>query len=101
MPDAFGGVIEFENVSFAYPKDKEKIVLRHLDMKIDCQHATIIGPSGGGKSTIFQLIMRFYDPDQGVVKLDGNDLRDLDLDWLRSQIGYVTQEPTLFGTSIK
>ena len=45
--------------------------------------------------------MRFYDPDQGSITLDGTDLRDLDLEWLRSQVGYVTQEPVLFATSIK
>lgn len=64
-------------------------------------HSGIIGKSGSGKSTIFQLIMRFYDPDDGAIYLDGVDLRDLDLDWLRSQIGYVTQEPVLFASSIR
>ena len=59
------------------------------------------GPSGSGKSTILQLIMRFYDPDQGIINLDGIDLREYDLDWLRSKIGYVNQEPILFATSIK
>lgn len=60
-----------------------------------------MGKSGCGKSTVFQLIMRFYDPDEGAVLLDGCDLRELDLDWLRSQIGYVGQEPVLFATSIR
>jgi ATP-binding cassette, subfamily B (MDR/TAP), member 1 len=60
-----------------------------------------VGESGCGKSTIFQMIMRFYDPDQGRVTLDGVDLRDLDLNWLRNQIGYVGQEPVLFATTIK
>ena len=60
-----------------------------------------VGESGCGKSTIFQLMMRFYDPDEGRVTLDGNDLRDLDLNWLRSQIGYVGQEPVLFAVSLK
>lgn len=60
-----------------------------------------MGESGCGKSTILQLIMRFYDPDQGRILLDGNDLRELDLTWLRNQIGYVGQEPVLFATSIR
>jgi len=60
-------------------------------MKIDCRHSALVGASGCGKSTIFQLIMRFYDPDEGAVYLDGVDLRDLNLEWLRSQIGYITQ----------
>lgn len=60
-------------------------------MKIDCRHSALVGASGCGKSTIFQLIMRFYDPDEGAVYLDGVDLRDLNLEWLRSKIGYITQ----------
>lgn len=60
-----------------------------------------MGESGCGKSTTLQLVMRFYDPDQGRITLDGHDLRTLDLIWLRQQIGYVGQEPVLFATSIK
>lgn len=61
-----------------------------------------VGDSGCGKSTIVQLVMRFYDPDEGRVTLDGVDLKEYDLHWLRSQIGYVGQEPSLFeGTIIE
>ena len=60
-----------------------------------------MGESGCGKSTIFQLIMRFYDPDQGKITLDGVDLKELDLYWLRRQIGYVGQEPVLFATTLR
>lgn len=60
-----------------------------------------MGQSGCGKSTILQLIMRLYDPDRGRVTLDGVDIRQLDLHWLRGQIGYVGQEPMLFSESIK
>lgn len=60
-----------------------------------------MGESGCGKSTIFQLIMRLYDPDLGVITLDGVDIKQLDLFWLRSQIGYVGQQPLLFSQSIK
>lgn len=83
------------------PKSRERKVLSGMNLKVDCRHSAIIGPSGGGKSTIFQLAMRFYDPDEGTVSLDGTDLRDLDLRWLRAQLGYVTQEPTLFAASIR
>jgi ATP-binding cassette, subfamily B (MDR/TAP), member 1 len=100
-PGEASGVIEFVNVSFAYPKAKKSKILDHLSMKIDCNHSAIVGNSGCGKSTIFQLLMRFYDPDEGAILLDGIDLRDLDLEWLRSQIGYVGQEPVLFAASIK
>lgn len=61
----------------------------------------LVGESGCGKSTIIQLIMRFYDPDEGRITLDGYDLRLLNLVWLRQQIGYVGQEPVLFATSIR
>jgi ATP-binding cassette, subfamily B (MDR/TAP), member 1 len=99
--DKIDGIIEFVNVSFAYPKDKKTKILQKLNLKIDCGHSAIIGQSGCGKSTTFQLLMRFYDPDEGSILLDGVDIRELDLDWLRSQIGYVGQEPVLFATSIK
>jgi ATP-binding cassette subfamily B (MDR/TAP) protein 1 len=61
----------------------------------------LVGESGCGKSTIFQLIMRFYDPDQGRITLDGIDLKLIDLKWLRESIGYVGQEPVLFATTIR
>lgn len=100
-PETVRGIIEFKEVSFAYPKSKKVKILDKLNMKIDCQHSALVGRSGCGKSTVFQLIMRFYDPDEGAIFLDGIDLRDLDLEWLRAQIGYVTQEPILFATSIR
>lgn len=78
-PEVFTGIIEFINVTFAYPKDKSVKILENSNIMIDCQHSAIIGKSGSGKSTIFQLIMRFYDPDEGAIYLDGVDLRDLDL----------------------
>ncbi len=60
-----------------------------------------VGDSGCGKSTIIQLLMRFYDPDEGRITLDGIDIRDYDLHWLRNQIGYVGQEPKLFEGTIR
>ena len=60
-----------------------------------------MGESGSGKSTILQLVMRYYDPDEGRIILDGIDIRYLDLRWLRENIGYVGQEPVLFAASIK
>lgn len=61
----------------------------------------LVGESGCGKSTVMQLILRFYDPDEGEVLLDGINLKQIDLGWLRKNIGYVGQEPVLFATSIK
>ena len=62
-PEIFKGKFEFVNVTFAYPKNKALVVLANMNMKIDCMHSALIGPSGSGKSTIFQLMMRFYDPE--------------------------------------
>lgn len=88
-------------MTFAYPKDRSRNILDQFDLEISSKFSAVVGQSGCGKSTIFQLLMRFYDPDEGRILLDGVDLRDLDLNWLRSQIGYVGQEPVLFATTIK
>ena len=64
------------------------------------QTLALVGTSGSGKSTVVSLIERFYDPHAGSLALDGSDLRDLNLHWLRSQIGVVSQEPVLFDASI-
>lgn len=60
----------------------------------------MLGPSGAGKSTIINLLLRFYDPNSGVIKLDGVDIKTLNIKWLRNSIGYVGQEPVLFAGSI-
>jgi ATP-binding cassette subfamily B (MDR/TAP) protein 1 len=101
IPAEFRGVFKFEQVSFAYPKDKSKKVLSDFNVEIRCRSSALVGDSGCGKSTVFQLLMRFYDPDSGRITLDGTDLKLLSLDWLRAQIGYVGQEPTLFAGTIK
>ena len=61
----------------------------------------LTGESGCGKSTVLELIQRLYDPDQGCITVDGEDLRNLDLDWWRSQLSFVGQEPALFSMSIR
>lgn len=70
-------------------------------MEINKNKVAFVGESGCGKSTILQLIMRFYDPDEGTITIDGHDLKTIDLVWLREVIGYVGQEPVLFDTTIK
>lgn len=77
------GKIKFENVTFAYPKDKSRIIFKNLTLEFDLNRTGLVGESGCGKSTALQLIMRFYDPDEGTVTLDGHDLKSLDLKWLR------------------
>ena len=76
-------------------------VLRGLNLKATVgQTVALVGASGCGKSTTVQLIQRFYDPQEGAVLLDGRDIRELNVDWLRQHIGVVSQEPVLFDTTI-
>lgn len=95
---SFEHSIEFNNVSFAY---QDKNVLQNINIYIKAgQTVALVGPSGGGKSTISDLIPRFYDPQQGKITLDGNDLKDIDIYSLRSLMGIVTQESILFNDTI-
>ena len=94
------GSITFENVSFSYENDAPVI----QDVSLDIQPGEIlalVGPSGAGKSTIFNLIPRFYDPTDGVIRIDGQDLRSVTQDSLRAQMAIVPQETILFGGTIR
>ena len=102
IPEKFDGEIEFKNVTFAYPLKPEVNVLKNLSTKIEKgKVVAIVGHSGSGKTTISNLIQRFYDPNEGSITIDGTDLRDFDLSWLRRSIGFVAQEPTLYSTTIE
>ncbi|XP_068479702.1 ABC transporter B family member 19-like [Phaseolus vulgaris] len=95
------GRIELKSVSFAYPSRPDSLILHSLNLILpSSKTVALVGASGGGKSTIFALIERFYDPTEGIITLDGHDLRTLQVKWLREQIGMVGQEPILFATSI-
>ncbi|HEX4386739.1 MAG TPA: ABC transporter transmembrane domain-containing protein [Myxococcales bacterium] len=95
------GAIELSQVTFAYPSRKDVRVLDDVSLRLDPgEIVAVVGPSGAGKSTLAGLIARLYDPGSGRVLLDGYDLRELDVSFLRKQIGTVAQEPILFGTSI-
>ena len=95
------GDIRFEDVCFSYADDPDTPVLSHLDLDIRAgQNVALVGPSGGGKTTICNLIPRFYDVVSGCVRIDGKDVRDLSLRELRSQIGVVQQDVYLFAGSI-
>uniref|UniRef100_A0A8C3XY64 ATP-binding cassette sub-family B member 5 n=1 Tax=Catharus ustulatus TaxID=91951 RepID=A0A8C3XY64_CATUS len=97
----FEGNIEFKNVHFVYPTRPEVQVLQGLSVKVKKgQTLALVGSSGCGKSTSIQLLERFYDPVEGQVLADGFDTKSLHLQWLRSRLGLVSQEPILFDCSI-
>jgi subfamily B ATP-binding cassette protein MsbA len=98
-PQPLSGEVVFENVAFSYNADAQ--VLRDVSFRIKAgQTVGVVGPTGGGKSTIVSLIPRFYDPTAGKVHIDGVDIRDYKLKGLRNQIGYVLQETVLFRGTV-
>ncbi|WAL58706.1 ABC transporter ATP-binding protein [Thermocoleostomius sinensis] len=98
-PD-FRGAIRFERVSFFY--ETEHSTLHNINFKVQPgQHVALVGPSGGGKSTLVSLLLRFYDPQEGRILIDGHDLREYKLDSLRRQISIVLQDSVLFATTVR
>jgi ATP-binding cassette subfamily B (MDR/TAP) protein 1 len=96
------GRIEFQNVTFSYPSRPDRLVLDSFCCVIEAGHSVaLVGRSGCGKSSIIALLLRFYDPQSGVILLDGIDISTLNLNWLRNHLGYVQQEPALFDNSIE
>ncbi|KAN0066590.1 hypothetical protein ACQY0O_000684 [Thecaphora frezii] len=101
-PASVVGRVELRNVHFTYPSRPDVPILRGLSLSFeDGKTTALVGSSGCGKSTVIALLERFYDPAAGSVTLDGVDVRKLKLSWLRDQVGLVSQEPTLFGTTIR
>lgn len=95
------GDIEFKDVSFHYP-DGEEMVLEHFNLKVpQGQNVAIVGATGAGKSTLVNLVCRFFEPTSGQVLIDGKDARDRSTLWLHSHIGYVLQTPHLFSGSVR
>ena len=95
------GTVELKNVKHIYPSRAEVVVMKDVNLYVPAGKTTaLVGASGSGKSTIVGLVERFYDPVGGTVYLDGHDITTLNLRWLRQQISLVSQEPTLFGTTI-
>eukprot|EP00981_Chlorochromonas_danica_P013488 scaffold6397_cov175-Ochromonas_danica.AAC.26 len=96
------GKIELRNLSFHYPSRPDITVCRGYNLTIAAgEVVAFVGPSGSGKSTIINLLLRFYDPDQGTVLIDEVDIKSLNVRYLRSQIGYVGQEPVLFSGTVQ
>ena len=95
------GAVTFEGVSFRYPTRTDALALDGFDLAIaPGETVAIVGPSGAGKTTAFNLLLRFYDPEKGTVRLDGLDIRDLALRDLRRSLAVVPQDPTLFSASV-
>ncbi|CAK8563878.1 unnamed protein product [Lathyrus sativus] len=96
------GEIEFHHVTFKYPTRPDVHVFKNLSLTIHSgQTVALVGESGSGKSTLISLLQRFYDPDSGLIKLDGTDIQKLQLKWFRQQMGLVSQEPVLFNDTIR
>ncbi|KAK4393048.1 ABC transporter B family member 15 [Sesamum angolense] len=96
------GEVEFKHIEFAYPSRPESIIFQDFNLKVPAgKTVALVGGSGSGKSTVIALLQRFYDPLGGEILLDGVAIDKLQLKWLRSQMGLVSQEPALFATSIK
>ncbi len=96
------GRVALRGVRFAYPSRPSAPVLRGLTLTLAPREVVaLVGPSGGGKSTVAALLQRLYDPLEGEVTLDGHPLPTLDLEWLRAQVGVVSQEPLLFSTTLR
>jgi ATP-binding cassette subfamily B (MDR/TAP) protein 7 len=94
-----GGEIKFENVSFGYHPDRP--IFRNVSFTVPAgKKIAIVGPSGCGKSTIFRLLFRFYEPSSGKISIDGQDIRDVQVDTLRRAIGVVPQDTPLFHSDI-
>lgn len=96
------GDIELSEVYFSYPARPDEQIFRGFSLFIPSgTTAALVGQSGSGKSTVVSLIERFYDPQAGQVLIDGVNLKEFQLKWIRSKIGLVSQEPVLFTGSIK
>lgn len=101
LPQPVKGAVAFDEVSFRYPTRPDALALDRFDLSIASgETVAIVGPSGAGKTTVFNLLLRFYDPEQGTVRLDGVDVRDLALHDLRRALAIVPQEPVLFSSSV-
>ena len=102
LPSQCRGNIIIKDVHFSYPSRPDQEVIKRLNMEMKSgETIAIVGESGCGKSTIVQLLQRLYDITNGSITLDENELKELNVSWLRNHIGVVNQEPTLFAGTIR
>ena len=102
LPDPPRGTVELDAVTFFYPTRPDRPALDRLSLKVQRgEKVALVGPSGAGKTTVFQLLMRFYDPAAGAVRLDGIDLKLTDPAAARRRIALVSQEPAIFAASVR
>lgn len=101
LPKKARGILAIHNISFSYPSHPHNIVLKGLTLSVaPGENLAIVGLSGAGKSTVFSLLLRFYNPQSGTIHLDGVNIKDVSMADVRSRIGFVSQEPAIFSTTI-
>ncbi|MGV3550413.1 ABC transporter transmembrane domain-containing protein [Rhizobium sp.] len=101
LPTPPKGKVEFDQVQFAYPTRPTMSALKGLSLTVNSgERVAIVGPSGAGKTTVFSLLLRYYDPDSGRVLVDGDDIRQADPEALRARIAIVPQDTTIFAASV-
>jgi len=102
LPEPPRGAVHFDHVTFHYPSRPERAALDGFDLEVAAgERLAIVGPSGAGKTTVFQLLLRFYDPQSGSILLDGVGLRAANPDDVRARIGLVAQEPVIFSADAR